>query len=170
MELNNQKYGILLHPEDLKLHRQYFKEMVKLNGIYVVYRAPRPDKHYTIYAEIDSNYCESKVVGCLFEEHPNQYTMKKLGWVSELQTDASLISVPYDLEGLQKGALFIIPSGIDNAQGRLFMVDELSNTMILPASITCRIVPVYADTYTTSQNTFTHSNFNLLNNEDKGNR
>lgn len=38
------KYGILLN-DNIKLHRIYFKEMCKLIGIKVVYRAPRPDKH-----------------------------------------------------------------------------------------------------------------------------
>ena len=51
----DQKYGILFQPA-IKLHRQWFKEMVKLQGIYVLYRAPLPDKHYTTYAEIESNF------------------------------------------------------------------------------------------------------------------
>lgn len=45
-----QKYGKLLTP-DIKLHRKYFDEMVKLLGIQVIYRAPRKDKHWTNYAE-----------------------------------------------------------------------------------------------------------------------
>ena len=44
-----QKYGQLLN-QNIKLHRQYFREMCKLLGIYVIYRAPRPDKSYTTYA------------------------------------------------------------------------------------------------------------------------
>ena len=31
------KYGVLLG-KDIKLHRQYFEEMVRLIGIYVLYR------------------------------------------------------------------------------------------------------------------------------------
>lgn len=77
-------YGLLLHEEDIKLQREYFIEMTKLIGINVIYRAPRPDKHWTRYSEIDSNYYEPELVGCIFNEHPNQKTMKKLGWNSEL--------------------------------------------------------------------------------------
>lgn len=160
------KYGLLLHGCDIKLHRIWFKEMCNLIGIKVVYRAPRPDKHYTLYTEIDSNYEEPIIVGCIFEEHPEQQTMKKIGWVSELQTSASLIHVPYDLPGLQQGALFIIPSGLDYAKGRLFRVTRLTTGIIYPASITCEIVPEYEDTYSNSQSDFKHTNFNLLNEED----
>ena len=169
MEDNNMfesfpKYGLLVN-DDIKLQRNYFSEMTKLIGINVIYRSPKPSKTYTTYAEIDSSYNKPILVGCIFDEHPNQYTMKKLGWLSEINTEAVLISVPYDLEGLQKGAIFIVPSGIDNAEGRLFMVDEMFTTMIYPSSVTCRLVPLYKDTNTPQQKNFTHSNFNLLNTE-----
>ena len=88
-------YGLLLRP-DVKLHRQYFKEMTRLLGIQVIYRSNKPDKHWTTYAEIDSSYNPPMLVGCIFDEHPTQRTMKKLGWDSELSTDVSVISVPYD--------------------------------------------------------------------------
>lgn len=71
-------YGLLL-TKDIKLNRGWFREMVKLLGIKVVYRAPRPDKHYTTYNEIESNYEKPIVIGCIFEEHPEQQTLKKLG-------------------------------------------------------------------------------------------
>ena len=78
------KYGLLLN-NDIKLHRGYFDEMIRLLGIQVIYRAPLPDKHYTTYAEIESNYAEPILVGCIFDEHPTQQTLKKMGWVAELQ-------------------------------------------------------------------------------------
>ena len=45
--MTTQKYGTLLHPE-IKIYRQYFREMVKLHGIYVLYRAPKDGKEYTV--------------------------------------------------------------------------------------------------------------------------
>lgn len=156
-------YGILLHENEIKLHRSYFQEMVKLLGVMVIYRAPREGKTYTTYTEIDSSYYEPVVVGCIFEEHPQHKTMRKLGWDSELLDNVSLISVPYDLEKLQRGALFIIPSGIDNAKGRLFRVEELSNQMIYPASITCKLVPEYENTFESSLYSHNNNDFNLLN-------
>lgn len=77
--MDQNQVGLLLKGNDIKLHRQYFKEMCNLIGIKVAYRAPRPDKHYTTYAEIESNFEKIEVVGCIFEEHPQQQTLKKLG-------------------------------------------------------------------------------------------
>lgn len=76
--MEDRKYGILLN-DNIKLHRQYFKEMCTLIGINVVYRAPKPNKHYTTYTEIESSYQKPEVVGCIFDEHPEQQTAKKLG-------------------------------------------------------------------------------------------
>ena len=44
---------------------------------------------------------------------------------------------------LQVGALFEIPSGLDNGKGRVFRVISMSNIMIYPASITCEIALEY---------------------------
>lgn len=164
MNIEN-KYGILLTP-DIKLQRNYFKEMVKLLGINVIYRAVKPGKKYTNYAEIDANYEQPLLEGCIFNEHPDQQTLKKIGWVSELQQNASIIHVRYDLPNLEQGALFIVPSGLDNAKGRLFRVVKITNIMVYPASIACEIVPEYENTYEPSLNDFTDSSFNLLNEED----
>ena len=159
------KVGKLLTP-DIKLHRKYFNEMVKLLGIQVVYYAPRPDKHWTTYAEIESNYEKPIYVGCIFTEHIDQKTMKKLGWVSELSENASLIHVPYDLPNIQVGALFEIPSGLDDGENRLFRVTELTNSMIYPSSIMCQLVPEYKNTYEPALNDFRNSSFNLLREEE----
>lgn len=164
----NQKYGTLLTP-DIKLHRQYFEEMIKLMGIWVIYRSPKKDKHYTTYTEIQSNFNDPILVGCIFEDHPNQQTLRKLGWAAELQENSSLIHVPYDLPNIQQGALFIIPSGLDDGKGRLFRVVKLTNSMIYPASITCEIVPEYYDSMSEDSTIHEHDSINLLNEESEHN-
>ena len=163
--METEKYGILLN-KDIKIHRQYFKELVRLIGIYVIYRAPKPDKQYTTYAELESNYEKPILVGCIFNEHLPQQTLRKMGWMSELDESASVIDVPYDLPGLQQGALFIVPSGLDTGKGRLFRVTKLTNSIIYPASITCQIVPEYEDTVddTTAYN-YSGETFTMLNEE-----
>lgn len=164
---NRNDYGLLLN-KDIKLHRQYFKEMVKLLGINCIYKAPRPSKEYDEHGELDSKYYEPKIVGCIFQEHPDQKTLKKQGWVAELQEGSSMIHVPYDLPHLEQGALFIVPSGLDHAKGRVFRVIQMQNIMVYPASIACEIAPEYEDTVEKanivdfSKNTFTV----LADNED----
>ena len=163
MEAN---YGLLLKQKDILLQRKYFEECVTLLGVKVIHRAPRPGKTYTTYAEIQSNYFEPEAVGCIFDEHPNQRTMKKLGWNAELGEGASIISVPYDLEGLQQGSLFIIPSAFDKTKGRLFRVVEITGIMIYPASLTCKLVPEYENILESSTLSHKITSFNLLNREE----
>ena len=159
------KYGILLNA-DIKLQRNYFKEMCKLIGINCIYRAVKPGKKYTTYAEMDTNFEKPVLLGCIFDEHPTQQTLKKMGWVSELQEGSSIIHIPYDTPNIQQGCLFTLPSGIDNAKGRLFRLVKLSNIMVYPASMACEIVPEYENTYEPELNDFSNSSFNLLNEED----
>lgn len=164
MNIEN-KYGLLLN-KDIKLHRLYFKEMVKLHGINVIYRSLKKGKKWTTYGEVDANYNQPQLIGCIFDEHPTQQTLKKIGWISELQQNGSLIHIPYDTPNIEVGCLFIVPSGLDNATGRLFRCVSLSNIMVYPASITCEIIPEYENTYDNSLNDFKDSSFNLLNEEE----
>lgn len=135
-------YGLLIN-KDIKLHRAWFKQMTRLHGINCKYRAPLQNKAYDMNADLQTGYKEELVVGCLFEEHPDQKSLKRAGWVAELQEGSSIIHVPYDLPDLQVGALFEVPCGLDNSKGRLFRVIGLSNIMIYPASIACEIALEY---------------------------
>lgn len=166
--MEENKYGLLVS-QDIKLHRKWFDEMVKLWGIQVIYRAPKPNKHYTSFTELDTCYEKPMLVGCILEEHPQQQTMKKLGWDSELTEDMILAHVPYNLEGLQVGALFIIPSAIDHAEGRMFRVAKMTTEMIYPSSVVVALVPEWEDAYTPTQSEFKHTSFNLLNTEQTEN-
>ena len=161
-------YGLLIN-DDIKLHRMWFKQMCSLIGIIVLYRAVIPGKKWTNYTEIDANYAPSEPVGCIFSEHPDQKTMKKLGWDAELQDGESIINVPYDLHDIQVGSLFIVPSGIDNSIGRLFRVTEISNIMIYPASLACKIVPQYENDFNEGLLDHSTNSFNLLEEEEMGN-
>ena len=163
---NQNKYGMLLNP-DIKLHRKYFNEMCRLLGIVVIYRALKNGMKWTNYGEVDANYDSPMLVGCIFNEHPDQSTLKKIGWVSELQENASIIHVPYDTPGLQVGCLFIVPSGLDDGKGRLFRCTRMSNIMVYPASIACEIVPEYENTFSKSLKSHKNNSFNLLNGEDE---
>lgn len=136
-------YGFLLNKTNIQLHRSYFKEMVKLLGVNCKYRAPLPNKANDLYGDLQTGYKPEIVVGCLFEEHPNQKSLKKAGWVAELQEGSSMIHVPYDLPDLQVGALFEVPGGLDNSKGRVFRVISMANSMIYPASIACEIALEY---------------------------
>jgi len=78
MSDNRNDYGVLLN-KDIKLHRLYFKQMVKLIGINCIYKAPLPNKTFDKHGDLDADYAPGKVVGCIFQEHPDQKTLKKMG-------------------------------------------------------------------------------------------
>ena len=165
--MENSDTGLLLSKKDIELHRSYFRQMTRLIGINVVYRAPREGKEYDGYGELDSFYEEPMALGVIFEEHPTQRTMRKLGWNYELQEEASVIFVPYDTPGLQRGALFVIPSHLDKTEGRLFTVTEMSTSSIYPSSVACRIAPVWKSTFERSQLNHEKDNFNLIKEEER---
>lgn len=155
-------YGILLN-QNLKLQRTYFKQMTKLLGINCQYYAPMNNKTYSQLGDLETDYFPPELVGCIFQEHPDQKTVKKMGWVAELQEGSSIIHVPYDLKGLEVGALFALPSGLDNGRSRLFRVISMQNIMVYPASIACELAPEYKDSdeLTLTQD-FSKTNFNVL--------
>lgn len=140
--MDDKDTGILLHKKDIELHRKWFKQMVKLIGLNVLYRAPRESKTYDTWGELDTAYYEPILVGCIYQDHPTQQTAKKLGWNAELSEGATLIVVPYDLPKLQVGSLFIIPSGLDDGQARVFKVIRMKVTAIFPSEIVCELGPM----------------------------
>lgn len=167
--MENKDTGILLDKENITpLQRFYFEEMTRLIGINVLFRAPKPGmKDYDLHGELDAVYEPPVVVGCIYNDHPDQKTMKKLGWNSERTDTPPIIHVPYDLPGIQAGALFVIPSGLDHAEGRVFKVLDMSYVPIYPASIACQLGPVLKSEFERSQREdFTHSDFNLLEGEE----
>lgn len=160
-------YGLLLNDKDIKLNRRRFEEMVSLLGIQCIYKAPKKDKHYNERGEVKENFEAPILTGCIFQEHPDAKTLKKIGWVTELSSSSSLIHVPFDLPNLQVGALFIVPDTFDPSKGRVFRVASMSALMVYPASITCEIVPEWENKFEDSQLMFKNKSLTLLNDESE---
>ena len=76
---NNSNFGVLLNAKNIKLNRYYFDQMAKLIGVKLIYRAPKAGKDYTTYGEIDTMFEQPVAVWGVYEEHPTQQTMRKLG-------------------------------------------------------------------------------------------
>lgn len=167
--MDNKDTGLLLNKDNIvPLQRFYFQQMVRLVGLNVLYRAPKcKDRKYDVYGEMDTFFESPIVVGCIYDEHTDQKTMKKLGWNAERGETTPVIHVPYDLPGLQAEGLFIIPSGLDNGEGRVFKVLEMSNIPVYPASMACKLGPVLKSNFERSQlHDFTVNDFNVLNEEE----
>lgn len=163
--MENKDTGLLLNKENIELQRHYFNEMVTLLGINTIYKAPeKGTKTYSLNGNLEAKYKPGIICGCIFEEHPTVKTMRRLGWNVERSESSSVIHVPFDLQGLEQGGQFIIPSPFDNSVGRLFRVINISSIMVYPASFACEIAPEYETTVEKAQvEDFTKSDFNLLN-------
>lgn len=169
--MENKDTGYLLVKDDITLFREYFEEMVEMIGIQTLYRSLKPEsKNYDLHGELDALYNPPIQVGCIFNEHTDQKTMKKLGWNVERDTTTPMIHVPYDTPNLESGCLFVIPSGLDNAKGRVFKVLDMHVSAIYPASIACMLGPVLESDFDRSQvHDFRTTNFNLLVEEEEDN-
>lgn len=160
--------GLLLNKKNIELNRFYFKQALKLYGINVLYRAPRKDqKQYDLHGELDALYTEPIVVACIYNEHTDQKTMKKLGWNAERHESTPVIHVPYDTPNLEAGCLFEIPSGLDNSKARVFKVIDMSSIPVYPASIACKLGPMMQNELEHSQLIdFNKTDFNVLREEE----
>ena len=161
--------GLLIKEKNVKLQRFYFKQAVKLIGIQTLYRAPRKDKHYNGYGELDTFFFEPVKVGVIFEDNPTIWTLRTLGWDTELQEGENLIHVPYDVPGLESGGVFEIPSGIDHTEPRRFRILKMRTSMIYPSEIVCHIAPLYVSTFDKTALNHKDNNFSLLNDEEEDN-
>ena len=166
--MNNADTGLLLNEQNIKLSRQFFKEFLRLHGLNITYRKPiATSKDYNMYGELDTNYEQPIKVSCIYDEHPTQKTMRKIGWNAELADTSVVIHVPYDMD-VETGGLFVIPSGLDNSIGRVFKVLRMSNIAIYPASIACELGPMFINnTEKSTIENFKTSNFNLLDDESE---
>lgn len=167
--MDDRDVGVLLNSNNIKLRRFHFAQMCRLIGIKAIYRAPKEDKQWDGWGELDASFYPPETIACVFTEHPNQKTLKKLGWVAELQENNSIIEVPYDLKHLQVGALFIIPSGLDDSKGRVFKVVGMESVAVYPASILCEISPVYEDAFERKQLNHIDNDTNLLSDDSYDN-
>ena len=128
-----------------------------------MYQYPLLDKDYSTQGALESRYSAPQEVWCILNENIDQRTSRKLGWNAEQLDSMVLLSVPYDLEQLQVGCLFTLPSAIDDGKDRLFRVIEMLTVQLYPASVTCRIVPEYeTEVQKAEVQDFTMSTFNLL--------
>lgn len=160
--MNEQDVGLLLNDNAL-MYRDYFEEAVTLIGIYVIYMAPIAGKKYNGYGEFEDYFLPPVRVGSIFEEHPKQSTMKKLGWAAETTETPPIIHLPYNLPNLQVGGIVIVPSGVDNSKGRVFRIIAMDlSEMIYPSTIVCKLAPEFKSSSEKSDLNHTDNNFSVL--------
>lgn len=127
---------------DLLLQRYWFEEVLDLYGISAKYYQLKPGCKFTSAGELSSNYYDPIKARILFDQVPKISTLKRLGWVTELDQNSSLIHVKFDTPGIQFGCIYSIKDPLTPDKGRLFRITKLQTGIIYPAAVTCQIVPI----------------------------
>jgi hypothetical protein len=159
--------GILIG-NDATLLRERFKEMAHLLGIECLYCEIIPaTKRYDTHIELNANYKDPIPLDIIFEEYPNQKTLKKLGWFSEDSENKPLLAqLPYDTPGLQSGCLLLIPAAI-NGEYKPFRITEVSNGMVFPDCFYVKLAPEFRSKLdNTLDKDYEENNFNYLSGDD----
>ena len=132
---------------DLQAYRFYFNEALEMYGIQARYYQIKPGHTYTPAGELSANYYDPTLTNVIFDQVPKVSTLKKLGWVTELDQDqTSLIHIAFDTPGIQVGCLFEIKDPLTPSTGRFFRVTKLRTGIIYPVAVTCQIVPILGNT------------------------
>lgn len=130
--------------EDAVIFQEYFNEMLEMYGIDVLYYQ-RKEKcsEWNAVGELSANYYSPIEAKILFDQIPSVKTLKKLGWVTELDSQQPIVHMKYDLPGLQQGCLIKVkdPLSLSN-DGRMFRITKMSTGIIYPFSITAQIVAI----------------------------
>ncbi len=133
----------LLNRKDSLIYRSYFKEMCKLIGISVGYQYI-VKKELTIHSEENSTFSMPIRIDIIFEENPSVDTLKRYGWVTELNNQQPIIChFAYDTPWLQIGCRIIVESSDGTPRPRVFSVTKISNDLEFPDSYACALVPVF---------------------------
>lgn len=127
---------------DAKIFKKYADECLSMYGIPSLYYQIKPGKDYSAVGELSGCYYDPVRTKVIFDQAPNIRTLKKLGWVTEADTQQPLVHVMFDLPGIEIGCLFSIKDPLTKASGRLFRITKMTTSILYPAMLTCQIVAV----------------------------
>lgn len=134
----------LLTRNDSTIFRHYFKEMAKMIGINVIYQYPI-DMQFSIYAEENpKGFSEEIKMDIIFEENPKVTTLRKYGWISNLDEDKPyMATLPYDAKNLCKGCRITIVPSEPLASKNVFVITDIKANLEFPDSWVCKLAPVF---------------------------
>lgn len=131
---------------DAEIFRKYFKECLDLYGIpSLFFQKKETIKDFTTLGEMKNNYYDPIETHVIFESTPQVRTLKKLGWVTELDKEQPIVHVEYNLPGISRGCVFKIKDPISLTDGRLFRITKMSTGILYPASISCQLIAVLGE-------------------------
>lgn len=130
---------------DAKIFKYYADEALDLYGIPCQYFQCKPGKSFTTLGEMKSCYYDAVWTKVIFDQAPNVKTLRKLGWVTELDEQQPIVHVKFDLPGIEIGCLFNIKDPLRVDKGRMFRITKMSVGILYPATLTCQLAAIVGD-------------------------
>ena len=126
--------------------RLRYDEALKLQGIPCTYQYPiMPDANAQGESVIDHMSIPEDTF-IFFDGNPKVKTLKRYGWVVENSDDLPfLIHCSFNLEHMQRDAVFTMAGLYTELGERKFRVTEITYDMQAPDHLICQVVPVYSD-------------------------
>lgn len=131
--------------DDARIFKFYAKEALEMYGIPSEYYQCKPGRTFTTLGELKACYYDPVRTKVIFDQAPQVRTLKKLGWVTELDAQQPIVHVMFDLPGLEVGCLFNIKDPLTIDSGRMFRITKMSTGILYPATVTCQIVAIMGD-------------------------
>lgn len=156
--------AINLIGEDIKLMRKRYDEALQLQGIPAKYQYPHMATSNMQGETVVEAYSEPQDVRIFFDGTPKAKTFKRYGWVVE--NDANLpflIHCSFNLEHMQKDALFTIAGQYSELPDRIFKVTEITYSLQAPDHLIAQVIPVYQSQVTGRTEQETKRQFNKSN-------
>lgn len=106
----------------------------------------------------------------IFNENPSVDTLRKMGWVSEINNQRPIIAqLPFDAPNLSRYSRIIIPPFVEiRSRCRVFQVTAMQTLLEYPDCWTVSLVPVF-DSYK-EDNDYVESNINYIDTKSEGTR
>ena len=152
---------------DIKLMRRRYDEALQLRGVPAKYQYPLLATSNSQGESVVDSFSEVTDVYIFFDTTPKVKTFKRYGWVVENDDNLPfLIHCSFNLEHLQKDALFTLSGQYSELPDRVFRVTEITYDLQAPDHLVCQVVPVYQEqvagrTETETKHQFTKSNYFL---------
>ncbi len=157
---------------DIVLMRDRYDEALQLQGIPCKYQFPVfPNTNVHGEPEIDSYSTEIDTF-IFFDSTPKIKTFRRYGWVVDNDQNLPfIVHCSWNLQNVQKDALFRFSGMYTNVPNRVFRVTEITYDAQAPDHLVCQVIPVYVDqavgrTRKEIRNTYRTSNHYLVQNVD----
>jgi len=130
--------------EDIKLMRARYDEALQMHGIPVKYQYPNKAETNAQGESVVDSYSEYIDTHIFFDGNAKAKTFKRYGWVVENAENLPfLIHCSFNLQHVQRDAVFTIHGQYSELPDRVFRVTEITYDLQAPDHIVCMVVPVY---------------------------